>query len=114
MDARAVDQLLEQHLWGHEPVPHKRHYVWECIHIPGGVAHEVRFLSTTYEGMGLVLDAMRERGWLLTLHLLADGSAQAWFNPINILLKPSGYLREATAPAAVALAALRALGVEVE
>ena len=65
-------------------------------------------LSTTWEGLGLVVEAMGKKGWVVLLTVAASGRTEA------ILLHPSDR-REAkewgdTAPMAVAL---KALGLEV-
>ena len=72
--------------------------------------------STTYEGMGLVIEEMRKRGWDVALHL---PSVDCGHKPYVLLTGPekrhdalSGPYEADTAPLAVAKAALAALEAE--
>jgi hypothetical protein len=86
----------------------------ELVMMHGPLMHgygpvEVPDYSGTWAGMGEVVEAMEAKGWLLTLHTLHGGSAQAWFNNVSLFIKPSGYVKADTPPRAVALAALHAV-----
>ncbi len=82
--------------------------------VPGGPGDyvEVDHYSTTWAGMGLVVDAMRERGWDFCLQSFHDADdVWAKFGALNRDGREGSHSDRS--PTAVALDALRALGVEV-
>ncbi len=84
--------------------------------VPGGPSDyvEVDHYSTTWAGMGLVVEAMGGKGMMLQLNVERWGSGNAQFiTPLADLLGCPGWSHADAAPLAVALAACRALGVEV-
>jgi hypothetical protein len=125
MDNRKVDALLEKRLFGkciHERQEWREWEDYMCMAASrssgrmvcldcGENDPEVGYYGT-WAGMGSVVERMRELGWEFTLQLFGDGIAWVKFN------KPDGrgydYEEANTAPMAVALAALRTMGVNLE
>ena len=126
--SRDLDAKLAEKLFGH-PVEMRHLYICNDNEpkqlayfgdAPRGVVSpdspgwfEVPAFSTTYEGMGLVIEEMRKRGWDVALHL---PSVDYENKPYVILTGPekrhdglSGLYEADTAPLAVAKAAEAAL-----
>ncbi len=141
MDTRAIDRLLAIHLFGLDAAERDvvcvrergisnawqnviydvatswtraAHRKRRMLVVPGGPSDyvEVDHYSTTWAGMGLVVDAMREKGWDLCLQSFHDADdAWAKFGALNRDGREGSHSDRS--PTAVALDALRALGVEV-
>ncbi len=113
MTPQEINDLLAIHLFGWRPVDDPELGLW--FRVPSGGLNPAGFgsedrpplFSSTWEGLGLVVEAMRARGRRLELYDMTDywsacfGGAQAKGDMTN------------TGPMAVALAALRDLGTEV-
>ncbi len=141
MDTRAVDRLLAIHLFGLDAEEREvvcmrergHNNVWRDVIYdvaapwtpatyrkrrklvaPGGSGDyvEVDHYSTTWAGMGLVVEAMQARGWDLCLLSFHDAPA-AWAKFGTLNRDDGDGSRSDRSPTAVALDALRALGVEV-
>lgn len=118
---RLIDALLEVHLFGAEELPWKGLGWARSIKRNGTFVGGPRRLSTTWDGMGLVIEAMRGRGWRSVQHAWALSSPAPLLAP-NRAGFFRGFASEGTArqgiadadtlPMAVALAALAALGIE--
>lgn len=165
MDARAIDALVAEHLFGLDVaereccIVHERgmnNIRQECIYgidampwgthggkqpvrlwvVPGGPGdyQEIPRYSSTWAGLGLVVEAMQARGYQFMLEWaprrgtrlnLDTGELRpcplwsaSWGTKSPLMHGPDSDYRRGrgeadTAPMAVALAALKALGVEV-
>ena len=76
---RELDALVAERVMEWERV---RRYEIDDVALTAGTRHdgrrvEVPFYSTTWEGAGLVLEAMRERGWRWAVYPAASGPAIA-------------------------------------
>lgn len=81
--------------------------------VPGGPGDyvEVEHYSTTWAGMGLVIEAMGKRGYMAEITIYPDGTAGAKFRLFEHRLQKGLAWEDAlTVFRAVALAALMALG----
>lgn len=118
--ARRVDMLLAQHLFGGEVFeevdddgsrPLRRRYIDE--HRTSWVAEQIERYSTTYSGMGRVIEAMGRRHYLYIGHSWPGKPASSGFVEMGVEHGRMGAADGDTLPAAVAEAALKALGVAV-
>lgn len=123
-DRRRLNEALAEHLFELKLLPHEgfgrrlRHDtgivvltdpysgLWEPV------IEDVPNYAGTGNGMLLVMEAMREKGWLLNLRMLSDGSVQAWFSNVSLLAKVAALVQD-TPTKAVALAALRTVAPKV-
>lgn len=81
---------------------------------PGTAWSKLPHYSSTWEGLGLVIEAMRELGFECDLITWAGGANSAKFGcPWDVPSSSQGMETAATAPRAVAMAALGARGVGV-
>ncbi len=103
MTERQIDALLHKHLFG---LPE---------YLDGWHPWEPEHYSTTWEGMGLVVEAMREKGFRYWGTDWIERPPDAIFCRYSSVDLDGGerFSHADTLPMAVALAALRALGVEV-
>lgn len=137
-DPRALDALLAEHLFGLKNVsyrmdpcgaaitggPEKELFhgprrggdlLLDAIGPPGTLVHRY---SSSWEGLGLVVEAMRAKGHIWFNLKTGDerwvgGRCAASFDP-DSRDDDDAWSSDDSPPMAVALAALRALGVEVE
>lgn len=96
-DTTALDAELAEKLFGMPP------------ELVAALALGPYAYSTSYEGMGLVLEAMTDRGYSMGLHEFADRHAADVFR--GTIIVAEDYLADSL-PAAVALAAKAALEAE--
>lgn len=122
LESRELDALVAERVMGLVPCQNERaHDPASEFYIGNGNCHaqpdsptdggEDPFYSTTWEGAGLVLEAMRERGWRWAVYPAASGPAiAATFSRTG---KGNRHLEgqavTAPAPRAVCIAALRAI-----
>lgn len=112
--SQRVDMLLECALFECEELPWRgpgwgRSLTRHGTHIGGP-----RPLSTTGDGMLLVLEAMQKRGYMVELTVYPDGAATCKMRHFATPRRDApDWVDAPGAPGAVVLAALKALGVEV-
>ena len=97
MTDRELDEAVRVHVYGWDPATARE--TERLIHY-----------STHIEHAWLVVEEMRRRGWWFRLHYDDDLSCATFACPG----RPSGEGVDPRAPFAISIAALRALGVEVQ
>jgi hypothetical protein len=118
MDWRKVDALLAANLFGYREIMTLESGYLVGLHPRqieyGMTPHEtIPFYSSNWAGMGEVVERMRARGYSLNIEIFAgmDGVVKAKLHFADS--KGMGIERADTAPRAAALAACKALGLEV-
>jgi hypothetical protein len=115
---QAINEALARALFGWQTRIHPQACEgWQGTYWvdPNGYArNSIPAYCTTWSGMGEVVEAMRERKWMYDIHASEIGQHKASFeSDCNAPSVQFAFEWADTAPLAVALAALRALGVAV-
>jgi hypothetical protein len=125
IDWRKVDALIAEHLFGYREIVTLESGYLVGLHPRqieyGMTPHEtIPFYSATWVGMGEVLEAMRRKGFRTSISFGQPWgeyreSWHGWFYRFEVgEQKQEGCHDADTAPRAVALAALKALGVSID
>ena len=107
MTKNEIDRLLLKHVFG-EDIDKPPKWYYENFWLQ-------TLLCNSWPGLGLLVEKMRKKGWTLTLQE-SDGAYESEFESLERWSNFKDYSavgRHTEAPMAVALAALRAVGVEI-
>ncbi len=105
LSGRELDSAIARTLFGHCVVFNVPSTVWTESDAPGQPFHPLPHYSTTYDGMGLVIEAMEDRGYTWVGASGGGYQSQAVFRLGARLVKAYGN----SAPTAICRAALKAL-----